>query len=306
MITYVVGDLFTSPAKVLVNTVNTVGVMGKGIARDFKRIYPEMFEQYQEYCENGMLDIGKLWLYKTPHKWILNFPTKRHWRNKSIIEYIEAGLQKFVDSYDSKGIESVSFPMLGCGNGGLDWKTQSQPIMESYLQNLPIDVFIHLHQPAARFVPEHRKIREIEKWLRGEPHHLPFVEFWEDLMVLTRRQETFYTRIKRFPYSIHIDENNKSLLINIDSKELIIGNQALKDFWQLVRSSGYCIANEFPSGLSHYADYLIPILDEISYIQFVNLSRHHRVTLDDLGIQLTPGSKVFASPSYELIKPKSA
>ena len=83
MITYVVGDLFRSPARVLVNTVNTVGVMGKGIAKDFKFIYPEMFKQYQVLCEKNLFNIGQLWLYKTHHKWILNFPTKKHWRQPS-------------------------------------------------------------------------------------------------------------------------------------------------------------------------------------------------------------------------------
>ena len=151
MITYVVGDLFTSPAKVLVNTVNTVGVMGKGIAKDFKRIYPEMFEQYQYFCEQGLFNVGQLWLYKTPHKWILNFPTKKHWRGKSKIDYIEDGLRKFVDTYDEKGIESISFPMLGCGHGGLVWEKEVQPLMENYLADLPINIFIHLHRQKALF-----------------------------------------------------------------------------------------------------------------------------------------------------------
>ena len=144
MITYVVDDLFTSPAKVLVNPVNTVGVMGKGIAYDFKRIYPEMFEKYQYFCEQGMFNVGQLWLYKTPRKWILNFPTKKHWIDKSKIVYIEAGLRKFADTYNEKGIDSISFPMLGCGHGGLDWEKEVQPLMEKYLQPLPINVYIHV------------------------------------------------------------------------------------------------------------------------------------------------------------------
>ena len=157
MITYVVGDLFTSPAKVLVNTVNTVGVMGKGIAYDFKRIYPEMFKEYQYFCEQGMFNTGQLWLYKTPHKWILNFPTKKHWRNKSEIEYLEKGLRKFADTYDKKGIESISFPMLGCGYGGLDWEREVQPLMEEYLQPLPINVYIHVFPKGSNFAPAPRK-----------------------------------------------------------------------------------------------------------------------------------------------------
>jgi O-acetyl-ADP-ribose deacetylase (regulator of RNase III) len=151
MITYVVGDLFQSPAKVLVNPVNTVGVMGRGIAKDFKRIYPEMFEQYQMFCKQGQFNIGQLWLYKTPHKWILNFPTKKHWRQKSHPEYIEQGLQKFTDTYDEEGIASISFPLLGCGSGGLDWATVVRPLMEKYLGKLPIDVYIHLYEKDAEY-----------------------------------------------------------------------------------------------------------------------------------------------------------
>lgn len=98
LITYVVGDLLKSPARVLVNTVNTVGVMGKGIAKDFKTIYPEMFIQYQLLCERKQFHIGQLWLYKTRHKWILNFPTKKDWKQPSKIEYIEEGLRKFVSN----------------------------------------------------------------------------------------------------------------------------------------------------------------------------------------------------------------
>lgn len=176
MITYVKGDLLRSPAKVLVNTVNTVGVMGKGIAYDFKRIYPEMFSQYQHYCENGLLKIGKLWLYKTPHKWILNFPTKRHWRNKSKVEYLEAGLEKFANTYDSKGIVSISFPQLGCGNGELDWGSQVQPLMEKYLRRLPIDIYIHHYEKTDKSIPEHRRVSEMKQWLRSEPRFLPLAD----------------------------------------------------------------------------------------------------------------------------------
>ncbi len=152
MIHYVVGDLFASPAKVLVNTVNTVGVMGKGIAKDFKRRYPDMFKEYRALCKQGRFDVGQLWLYKpdeldkTP--WILNFPTKKHWRKKSKIDYIEAGLKKFVSIYEAEGIKSIAFPMLGCGNGQLDWESEVQPLMEEYLADLPIEIYIHLYEPS--------------------------------------------------------------------------------------------------------------------------------------------------------------
>lgn len=118
--------------------------MGKGIAKQYKDLYPEMFTQYQKYCEEHLLGIGKLWIYKTEHKWILNFPTKKHWRNPSEIEYVEQGLQKFVATYKEKGIRSISFPALGCGNGGLDWESEVKPLMAKYLGNLDIEILIHM------------------------------------------------------------------------------------------------------------------------------------------------------------------
>ena len=153
MITYVDFSLFDSPAKVLVNTVNTVGVMGKGIAKEFKSIYPEMFTEYQQLCESGRLNVGDLWVYKTPHKWVLNFPTKKHWRSPSKPDYLEAGLKKFSQVYQEARITSISFPQLGCGNGELDWKTESKPLMEKYLKGLPIEIFIHLYAPHTGLKP---------------------------------------------------------------------------------------------------------------------------------------------------------
>ncbi len=127
MITYIDGDLFRSPAQVLVNTVNVVGVMGKGVAKEFKRLYPEMFRQYRQLCDQHKFTIGQLFLYKTPHKWVLNFPTKKDWRNPSRPEYIEEGLKKLVSIYADVGIHSIAMPLLGCGNGELDWQNTVRP-----------------------------------------------------------------------------------------------------------------------------------------------------------------------------------
>ncbi len=87
MISYLTTNLFDSPAQTLVNTVNTVGVMGKGIALAFKQRYPEMYRQYRELCQAGELEVGKLFVYQAGDKIIVNFPTKKHWRSPSRIEY---------------------------------------------------------------------------------------------------------------------------------------------------------------------------------------------------------------------------
>lgn len=142
MIRYVAGSLFDSSAQTIVNPVNTVGVMGAGIALEFKRRYPAMFRAYKRFCDRGELTTGKLFLHRTPDKWILNFPTKQHWRNPSRIEWVEEGLDKFVRTYTVQGITSIAFPRLGCGHGGLEWAVV-QPLMHRCLSGLAIPVFVH-------------------------------------------------------------------------------------------------------------------------------------------------------------------
>lgn len=119
MLNVVTGNIFTSSAKTLVNTVNCVGVMGAGLALECRLRYPEMFARYQLLCEQGRLGLGDLWLYKSSERWILNFPTKFHWRDKSKESSLQAGLKKFVASYREKNMESVAFPLLGGQHGGL-------------------------------------------------------------------------------------------------------------------------------------------------------------------------------------------
>lgn len=105
---YVKGDIFMSPAEVIVNPVNTVGIMGKRLALAFKQKYPKMFEKYQSCCDDGTFSVGKLLLIEEDDYRILLFPTKKHWRGTSKIEYINFGLQKFIDTYKKK----IYIPLL--------------------------------------------------------------------------------------------------------------------------------------------------------------------------------------------------
>ena len=126
-------NIFDSQCQTIVNTINCVGVMGKGLALEMKKRYPDMFEKYKDFCDKGLIDIGKLWVYKhSDDKWILNFPTKKDWRNKSEYDFIDKGMKKFVETYKEKGIKTIAFPMLGCSNGGLD-KSIVLQIMTKYL-----------------------------------------------------------------------------------------------------------------------------------------------------------------------------
>ncbi|MEM6454165.1 MAG: macro domain-containing protein [Acidobacteriota bacterium] len=125
MITYKTGDILAENVEALVNTVNCVGVMGRGIALQFKRAWPENFARYAEACQRGDVQPGRMFVVETGRTFnprlIINFPTKRHWRNKSRMVDIEAGLDALVDEIRTRGIRSVAVPPLGAGLGGLRW-----------------------------------------------------------------------------------------------------------------------------------------------------------------------------------------
>jgi O-acetyl-ADP-ribose deacetylase (regulator of RNase III) len=289
MITYVVGDLLKSPARVLVNTVNTVGAMGKGIAKDFKTIYPEMFEQYQSFCEKKQFGVGMLWLYKTKHKWVLNFPTKKDWKHPSKIEYIEEGLKKFVSTYADKGITSIAFPMLGCGNGGLDWEAEVRPLMEKYLKNLPIDVYIHLYKNDP-FETEHRSIKEIKEWLRNEPESLPFSEVWEDVAVLLDKDSSFFTLDEKVGFTATIiNQPESGIEIKTEGKVYHIYFDQLVDLWHHVRSLGYFMTSSAPHEMEHFAPYLVSLLEKLPYLKPVLISSSYpEMRQNPIGLQYIP------------------
>ncbi|GAB2540991.1 macro domain-containing protein [Rufibacter soli] len=148
--TFIKGNIFNSKCQTVVNTVNCVGVMGKGIAKVYKLRYPHMFEIYKQHCQNKIIGIGKLWLYDKQEgaPWVLNFPTKVHWKYPSKIEYIERGLRKFVEAYKAKGISSIAFPLLGTHNGGLATE-EVRSMMFEYLEKCDIDIEIYDYDPNA-------------------------------------------------------------------------------------------------------------------------------------------------------------
>ena len=125
MIRFKTGNILTEDAEALVNTVNCVGVMGRGLALQFKKVFPDNFRAYTSACKREEVRAGRMFTFKTgqltyPH-YIINFPTKRHWRGKSRIEDIEAGLGDLVREIRERNIRSIAIPPLGSGLGGLDW-----------------------------------------------------------------------------------------------------------------------------------------------------------------------------------------
>lgn len=164
MIKFLTGDLFESKAEALVNTVNTVGVMGKGIALQFKNLFPNNYKVYKEACKNNALKIGDLLVtvdqnISTGEKIIINFPTKKHWRQPSEYTFIESGLDDLVELIKTKHIKSIAIPPLGSGNGGLQWGRVKVIIKEklSAINNVTIEVY----EPNAN-IKEHLKKERVK------------------------------------------------------------------------------------------------------------------------------------------------
>lgn len=145
MITFKKGDLLSSDAYALVNTVNTVGVMGKGIALQFKIRYPGNFAVYQDACKKGEFKTGQLLMVEDGdlmnRKLIINFPTKAHWKGNSTYEYVLTGLKALRNAIIHRQIKSVAIPPLGCGNGGLDW-SKVKVMIETELKDLPAEIIV--------------------------------------------------------------------------------------------------------------------------------------------------------------------
>jgi O-acetyl-ADP-ribose deacetylase (regulator of RNase III) len=153
MIRYAHGNILEAPADALVNTVNEVGVMGKGVALMFSEAFPENARAYVEACKHGKVRVGHMFVTENkeliqPH-WIINFPTKKHWRAPSRLEWIRSGLEDLIRVIKEKGIRSVAVPPLGSGNGGLDW-TVVRSVIESALANLP-EVEILIYSPTRTY-----------------------------------------------------------------------------------------------------------------------------------------------------------
>jgi len=152
MIRYTTGNLLESGAEALVNTVNTVGIMGKGIALMFKEAFTDNFAAYADACKEGRVQIGKMFLTERRSvlgpRWIINFPTKKDWRTKTKLEWVRDGLDDLHEVLRKHGIKSVALPPLGCGNGGLRWE-DVKPIIEEKLSDLDVEILVY--EPTSRY-----------------------------------------------------------------------------------------------------------------------------------------------------------
>ncbi len=228
------GDILTADAEALVNTVNCVGIMGRGIALQFRKAFPDNFKAYEAVCKRGELHPGHMFIYETGSftnpRYVINFPTKRHWKGKSRLADIELGLKTLVSDIQRLGIHSLAIPPLGCGQGGLDW-TDVRPRIERALSAVP-DVRVLLFEPvgspahlgatASQPVP---KMTEARAALVGLMHRYlaglmdPFISLLEVHKLLYFMQEageaSLRLRYVKAPYGPYA-ENLRHLLLSVE------------------------------------------------------------------------------------------
>lgn len=226
MISLTTGNLLQSEAEALVNTVNCVGFMGKGIALQFKQAYPDNYEAYRKACERGEVVIGKMFIFETGKfqpKLIINFPTKRHWKAKSRIEDIRKGLQALTKEISLRGIRSIAVPPLGAGLGGLQWQEVKQEI-ENALANIP-DLQVLLFEPQSAPVPAMRPVNtRIPNMTRAKALYIKLMRLygrWDYRMTLLEIQKLSYflqesgedmrLRFEQGAYGPYADNLNKVL-----------------------------------------------------------------------------------------------
>lgn len=138
------GDIFTSSCDFLINPVNVVGIMGKGLALEFKKRFPRNFQVYQKCCKDGSFVVGKLLVVPENKKAIINFPTKVHWKDNSELNYIVLGLEKLKIAIPKYDIASIAFPKIGCGLGNLDWNDVF-PLIKNFSNSINQDILIEIY-----------------------------------------------------------------------------------------------------------------------------------------------------------------
>ena len=149
MIRFTKGNILQADVEALVNTVNTVGIMGKGIALAFKKAFPLNYKLYKEACDNKNFTVGSMFTTKTGQlmpKFIINFPTKEHWKRRSKIDFVKSGMKELVKTIKTNEIKSIAIPPLGCGNGGLNWN-EVKPIIVNELQSINKSIEVIIYEP---------------------------------------------------------------------------------------------------------------------------------------------------------------
>lgn len=260
-IAFKTGDMFTSHAEAMVNTVNCVGVMGKGVALEFKRRWPENYKFYKRACDRRELrpgsvlvfDRGNLFGSEGP-RYLINFPTKDHWRAKSKLEYIESGLDALTFEVEKLGIRSIAIPPLGCGNGGLEWSVV-RPLMQRKLANLA-GVRVEIYGPLLE-VAEPEYVDVVAKMTRSRAIFIKAIaslepRFGGSIDRLSLQKIAYFLQNFGVPFNLEFrnslygpySESLKKALVKLDNWRYISGLVG-GDRNAKVTRAGYAAADEY-------------------------------------------------------------
>jgi O-acetyl-ADP-ribose deacetylase (regulator of RNase III)/uncharacterized protein YwgA len=260
-VTFKTGNLFSDKSDALVNTVNCVGVMGKGVALEFKRRWPDNYKVYKKACDSRELRPGRMLIFelanlfgKSEPKFIVNFPTKDHWRAKSKLEYISSGLDALVSDIKKYRIKSIALPPLGCGNGGLDWNVVRPMMLEklSELEGVNVSIYgplkggddpeyveTHLRMTTGRAIFL-KAIAALETRFDGALDRLSLQKIAYFLQVMGVPLNLEFNKNLYGPYS---EALKKAVVALEDDYKLIAGFQAEREAH--VTSAGYAAAEDF-------------------------------------------------------------
>ena len=243
-----------------------------------------MYRLYRGHCKSGRLRVGNLWLYRTLGRWVLNFPTKAHWRSPSKTEYIRAGLQKLVATYQDRGIDSISFPLLGCGNGGLDFDTQVRPLMEQYLRSLPIPVYIHRRRESSGFVAEHDELGLFSSI--GPPES--FDELWKHLLQLTEGNLDLHTFTTESQFRLADVTDDNLVFDRLHGSRVHVPAEDVRSLWHRLSNTGTVLSREAPGRIGREYSLVFPLLTQLPYVSRVTLGADYEgfVRRQTQGLQL--------------------
>ncbi len=282
MIKFQKGDIFSSKVQTLVATVNCVGIMGKGIAKEFRQRFSSMYKEYVKACKQGELRIGKLWLYRELDKQILCFPTKDNWKGPSKYEFIEEGLKELRRTYREKGINSLAIPPLGCGMGGLRWDKVKELIIQ-YLSDLPIEIEVYEPLDIGNRIPRKNPFKNMNKIkltpstiYTGEMIRIAQKYFGERQAIgrLLLQKIAFFSQLAGLPIKLSFTKYNLGpydykLTFNIDKLEGLF----IRDASSTIERSNLSIIDEVK---------WLSIVEQInSYSEFVGVNiKHARASIE--------------------------
>jgi hypothetical protein len=159
---------------------------------------------------------------------------------------------------------------LGCGHGELDWEVV-RPVMEEYLEPLPIEIYIHIHD-AQLVTPEHKQIQKMKSWLRSEPHSLAFSEFWEDVLGLLKETYTFQLNDSPISFKVlHVDKPESGLSFEINDTKYFVSEDSMLDLWQTIRDMGFCLPWRVPVDVEPIVNYMISLISRIEYLTILEV-----------------------------------